>query len=1033
MSAVNYSVRSAGGTVSYGQSSPADGNIIPFFTGSQISLNLAPQDVIAYRTSGDDLIVELSNGQTVTIQGYFFEDGREPELFLSAHGEIQHVDLGGQVGDQYLASYNAVDTSGKWSAYDQLVFLDLERVEPVVAPLVAPVLGGLGSAAAAGAAVLGGGYVANKVIGGGGDGEVTPTVNDPEATYETGGPTPDAVTISGTGEEGSDVTVVVGGSVQTTTVGGDGTWSVTYQAADLPADGVYESQVTVVNPDDKTFTLDGPAVDIDTTPPAVSVSEGTVSVGEVVNAAEHDDGHVLSGQGEAGATVTVEVNGHSQTTTIAQDGSWSVSFARNVLAEGEYTIDATITAVDARGNTTVVTDSIEVDTIAPAIAMGTVEGDDVINAAEASDGVTLAGTGEPGASLSISFQGQTTTTTVANDGSWSLFFSADQVAAGTYDSAVELIATDAAGNSTTTNYTLHIDTEGNVALNTPIAGDDVLNATEAAQGLTLTGTAEAGSTVVVEMMGVPRTVTATSAGTWSATYAAAEIPSGEYDATINVTATDGVGNVSTTSSVMRVDTSTLVGLDAPIADDDMINAAEAAGGVTLTGMAEAGAMVQVTLEGATRLVTAAQDGSWSASFTTADIPAGTYQAGVTVTATDPAGNTATTRATVNVDTEIGLAVDAGQAGGDDIINAAEAGTGVTLTGTGEAGASVTVQMDGVSKTTTVATNGTWAVTYASSDIRAGEYDTTVVATITDAAGNTEQASRAIRVDTTTAATIEVTETTIGGDSFVNAAEMSQGLVLDGTAEPGASVTVVVEGVTRTTTADASGSWSVTYEPGSLPRGEYETTATVTTVDAVSNVGTSSTTFFVDTEVSNPLVDSVTQSDDDISAITLVADGSDHTISTLNANGTTTELSPTEVDLGATTMHAFNPRVPDGTNLVVSATDDAGNVSDTMVVLDDNATNAGTLGHAQIGDFQIEAIELDYAAGTQLTLTEAQIKALSDTSDTLTIHGNGDDQVTVAGAQRTGSTQTIDGEAYDVYTIGDDGVTLVIDQDINVII
>lgn len=263
--------------------------------------------------------------------------------------------------------------------------------------------------------------------------------------------------------------------------------------------------------------------------------------------------------------------------------------------------------------------------------------------------------------------------------------------------------------------------------------------------------------------------------------------------------------------------------------------------------------------------------------------------------------------------------------------------------------------------------------------------------------------------------------------------MSQGLVLDGTAEPGASVTVVVEGVTRTTTADASGSWSVTYEPGSLPRGEYETTATVTTVDAVSNVGTSSTTFFVDTEVSNPLVDSVTQSDDDISAITLVADGSDHTISTLNANGTTTELSPTEVDLGATTMHAFNPRVPDGTNLVVSATDDAGNVSDTMVVLDDNATNAGTLGHAQIGDFQIEAIELDYAAGTQLTLTEAQIKALSDTSDTLTIHGNGDDQVTVAGAQRTGSTETIDGEAYDVYTIGDDGVTLVIDQDINVII
>ena len=1033
MSTVNFSVRSAAGTVTHGQAHDTDGLIIPFFTGSQISLNLAPQDVIGYTQSGNDLIVELASGQKITVQGYFFEDSRDPELFLSSNGEIHHVELGGQMGDQYLATYNPVDTSGKWSAYDELVFLDLERVEPVVAPLIAPALG-LGGVAT-GAAVLGGAVIADDLLGGGGGGGViTPTVDNPDGTYETGGPTPTPVTITGTGEAGSTVTVAVGTSTQVTTVGDDGTWEVVFEAGDLPDDGVYESVVTVVAPDDTEYTLDGPALDIDTTPPLVAIGEGTVSVGEIVNAEEHDDGHVISGTGEAGATITVEVNGTTQTTTISEGGTWSVNFERSVLIEGEYTTGVTITATDLRGNVTTVTDEIQVDTVAPVVNMNTVEGDNIINASEASDGVTLTGYAEPGSTLTLEFQGQSQSVAVNADGSWSLDFSAAQIATGTYDSAVTLTATDAAGNNTVTDYTLHIDTEGNVTLDTPISGDNLLNETEAAQGLNLTGTAEAGSTVVVEMMGAVRTVTADGSGNWSATFVAAEIPAGEYDATVNVSATDQVGNTTTTSSVLRVDTSTLVGLESPVSGDNMVNAAEQSGGVLINGTAEAGAQVEVTLHGATRLVTAGSDGSWSAVFTAADIPEGTYQAALSVTATDLAGNSATTRSTVNVDTEIGVAINANQAGGDDILNALEAAGGLTLTGTGEAGATLSLVFDGVTKTATVGNDGTWSVTYSAGEIRNGEYDATVTATVTDAAGNVDQASHVITVDTTTAATIEVQPATIGGDDFVNAAEMQQGLVLDGTAEPGATVTVEVEGVSRTTTADASGNWSVTYEPGALPRGEYQTTATVTTVDAVGNTASSSIDFFVDTEVANPVVESVTFADDAVSAISLQTNGDSYEVTALNANGSSTELSPTEIPLGASeTMFALNPAVSDGTHLVVSAQDGAGNVSDTMIVLDDNATNAGTLDHAQTGNFQIEALELDYASDTSLTLTESQIRDLSDTSDTLTIHGGADDQVTVSGAVKTGQTETIEGEAYDVYTIGDDGVTLVIDQDINVII
>ncbi len=133
-----------------------------------------------------------------------------------------------------------------------------------------------------------------------------------------------------------------------------------------------------------------------------------------------------------------------------------------------------------------------------------------------------------------------------------------------------------------------------------------------------------------------------------------------------------------------------------------------------------------------------------------------------------------------------------------------------------------------------------------------------------------------------------------------------------------------------------------------------------------------------------------------------------------------------------TEFTFTSAVSDGTNLVVSRVDDAGNTSATLVVLEDGAGNATTIGHAGLNGFDIQALNLDYGENTNLTLNEAQIKALSGSTDTLTIHGGSDDTVTVSGAVNSGST-TIDGQTYNVYTIGNDGATLVIEQDINVII
>lgn len=1034
MNSFGYAVRDADGSVVRGQTAVADNGIVPVSQASDVSLNLSPMDVTAYTRQGGDLVITLASGETITLQGYFAGDlADDRDLFLSKDGQFHKVEMGDPVGDQYFAQYDTLALNEKWSQYDDLTFLDLERIEPVVAPIAAAVPGigtllGIGGAAAV-TGVVGG-------VGGGGGGTtsvIVPTVDDPDVSRVIGGTGPDTVTITGTGEPGSEVSVDVGGSVETVIIDDTGTWEVVLDPSELPADGVYVAAVTVTAPDGTVYDLDGPTVDIDTTAPDAIVTEGTQSVGEVVNSDERDAGHVITGTGEAGATITVEIDGTTHTTTVLDDGSWSVTFASGEITTGEYETAVTITSTDARGNTTTVTDVLEVDTIAPTSTLGTVEGDDVINAGEAADGVTLTGTGEAGSTLSVQFQGLTRTVTVDGSGAWSLAYSAAEIVPGTYDADVIITSTDPAGNNATQTFTVHVDTESSASITTPIAGDDIANAAEVAAGLTLTGTAEANAQVAVTVEGVTRNVTADGSGNWTASWSSGEIPAGTYQSTVTVVATDASGNSSTVSETFTVDTEVAAGIDAAqLGGDNTANAAEVASGITLTGTADAGAQVLVTVEGVTRTVLADGSGNWSASWTAAEIPQGTYDSTVTVIATDPAGNSTSTSSTIRVDTEMSVGYDSGQAGGDDIANAADVAGGVVLTGTADAGTQVQVTLEGVTRTVTATAGGTWSASFGAADIPQGEYDATVSVTGSDAAGNIATTSGTLRVDTTTNVAIDVNAGIFA--SPVNAAQMQGGLVLDGTAEPGATVTVTVEGVVRTATVDASGNWFVTYEQGSLPEGTYTANATLSVTDVAGNTATASATFAVDTEITNPIVESVTFAHDEVTSVSLSTEDQTYEIHALNSDGSTAELATTEVALGGDeSLFVLNPRASDGTHLVLSSEDSAGNQSDTLLVLDDNLTNAGTLDHAALGNFNIEGIELDYASDTSLTLTESQIRDLSDTSDTLTIHGGSDDQVTVSGAQNTGQTVDIEGETYDIYTVGDDGVTLVIDQDINVIV
>jgi hypothetical protein len=132
------------------------------------------------------------------------------------------------------------------------------------------------------------------------------------------------------------------------------------------------------------------------------------------------------------------------------------------------------------------------------------------------------------------------------------------------------------------------------------------------------------------------------------------------------------------------------------------------------------------------------------------------------------------------------------------------------------------------------------------------------------------------------------------------------------------------------------------------------------------------------------------------------------------------------NLGDTYVFEAGDTVPDGSHLLVTNNDAAGNSTSTLVVLQDTSTL--DLSSGALGDFNIAEINLETTNGVNLEITADQLRALSADSDSLIIHGDDNDSVTMA--ELTGvsasSTQTIDGQSYSVYNLGDD-TSLVIDD------
>ncbi|HBP2306591.1 TPA: Ig-like domain repeat protein, partial [Pseudomonas aeruginosa] len=342
--------------------------------------------------------------------------------------------------------------------------------------------------------------------------------------------------LSGTAEAG--VTIVItdgnGNPIGQTSADANGNWSFT-PGSQLP-DGTV---VNVVARDAAGNSSPATSITVDGVAPSAPVVEPS-------------NGSELSGTAEPGSSVTLtDGNGNpiGQTTADA-NGNWSFT-PSTPLPDGTV---VNVVARDAAGNSSPPA-SVTVDAVAPATPT-----------VDPSNGTTLSGTAEPGATVTLTDGNGNPIGQVTADGSGNWTFTpSTPLPNGT---VVNATATDPSGNASSP-ASVTVDA---VAPATPVVNPS--------NGTTLSGTAEPGATVTLtDGNGNPiGQVTADGSGNWSFT-PTTPLPNGTV---VNATATDASGNTSAGSSVT---------VDSVAPATPVINPSN---GTTLSGTAEPGSSVTLT-------------------------------------------------------------------------------------------------------------------------------------------------------------------------------------------------------------------------------------------------------------------------------------------------------------------------------------------------------------------------------------------------------------------------------------------------------
>ncbi|HCR1399187.1 TPA: Ig-like domain repeat protein, partial [Pseudomonas aeruginosa] len=796
--------------------------------------------------------------------------------------------------------------------------------------------------------------------------------------------------ISGTAEAGATVILTDGGGnpIGQATADGSGNWSFT--------PGTPLTNGTVINAvaQDAAGNTSGPvSTTVDAVAPATPVIDPS-------------NGVELSGTAEPGVRVILtDGNGNPIGQTLA-DGSGNWTFTPGTPLANGTVVNAV--AQDPAGNTSGPA-STTVDTVAPATP--------VINA---SNGSVITGTAEVGAKVILTDgNGNPIGETTADGGGNWTFTPGTPLANGT---VINAVAEDAAGNASGPAST----TVDSVAPSAPLLSIS-------ADGALLTGTAEPNSQVRIVVNGDtanPITVTVDGAGNFSLPFAPPLI-TGELIAGVAV---DAAGNVSGPATINAPDLAPPT-ISVPEAADTWINAAEIGDGiqvdVTVRPTMQVGQVVTVKFAGQN-----GYEAEVSHTLTAGDIAAGNltltltppggmgpFPEGASTVTADINGGTASTPVPFTIDT-IPPATPVLSLVGNILTISAEPGTELT----------VTVDVGGVTATATVtADNSGLASLNLLTDLDIDfSWDQLLNAQVSvvgrDPAGNP---SNTASIGVGTSIEQPVTIGNFGLDVSLNPLNPRFGF--SGTTEPDSSVVIRV--ITPALNvellpiqADSSGNFSLNLLSPTI------LTQLGLNITDILNLGS---------QISFNLVSTDSNGNDSAAyGITLTPNGLSLNIGQIDVNGTSGDDvlsgangSSEHINGGDGSDLIFNVGTGDhvvagngNDTIQITATDfvsiDGGAGFDTLVLangidLDYNAVGVGTLSN-------LERIDLGKGdSGSVLTLTAAEVDAITDANNTLQITGENNDTLNVVGAVNTGTTQLINGITYDVYTFG--STTLLIED------
>lgn len=524
-----------------------------------------------------------------------------------------------------------------------------------------------------------------------------------------------------------------------------------------------------------------------------------------------------------------------------------------------------VTAEDQYGNKTSESVDFDVDFTVPTVQItSSIFGDGYVNHEEYThSGATvtqLSGTFTTsplyltGAKVTVTIGSQSFDADITGN-SWVLDVSASDWQSITErgQTSILVTVTDGGKNRGTTSAPVIIQiTEPTVSVTTLFAGDGKLSYLESQTAQTIAGNStnlQVGDTVRVTFTGSTGGGIAHSFdaqvkadGSWSLQISTDDmklLQPGE----VTVQGIDKAGNTGSATGVpdLTIDLtppSYAVLMD-PVTGNNLVAAYEVVNGlVTITGHALNLAGQQITLSlqpsggSVTPLttVTVQLDGSWTYALPQGLIPDGTY----TITATSVSQpQTPVASQTFTVDT-IPPTLTVNKFTGDNMVNINEKAAAQTITGTSDAnGSQVVVTLNGNTYYAVVA-NGSWSVLVSQADMAAlSGNSATIIAKVSDAAGNQAQGSQTFVIDTT-APLLKVDAASI--PAVLNTGAALAGLVVKGLADPNTDVKITVGLLSVTAHSDNDGNWSYTFPQLDLNKlSDGPQVISITSTDSAGNV------------------------------------------------------------------------------------------------------------------------------------------------------------------------------------------------------